>query len=169
MDSLIEAFHIDWKIIIAQMVNFAIVFFVLWKFALKPLGKLMKERSLRIEQGLGNAKKSEEVLAQSREIYDEELSRARQEAQILMLEMKQVVDTKKAELLKKVEQEIQALMLENRKSMQFEKERIIRDAETSIVDLVKKSLEKVLGESVEGSIAEHVVHNTIEDIKNIKA
>ena len=52
MDSIINTFHIDWKIIIAQAVNFGIVFVVLYIFALKPLNKLMAERAEKIKKGV---------------------------------------------------------------------------------------------------------------------
>ena len=67
MDSIISTFHIDWKIIIAQMINFGVVFVVLYIYALKPLGKLMKERREKIETGIEDAKKSSEVLQKARE------------------------------------------------------------------------------------------------------
>ena len=53
MDSLITTFHIDWKIVIAQVINFGIVFAVLYFFALKPLSKLMKEREDIISKAIG--------------------------------------------------------------------------------------------------------------------
>ena len=45
MESIISTFHIDWKIIITQMINISIVFFVLYIYAIKPLFKMMEERS----------------------------------------------------------------------------------------------------------------------------
>src|SRR3989338_1514465 len=50
MESIINTFHIDFKIIFAQIFNFGIVFVVLYIYALKPLNKLMKERSDKIVQ-----------------------------------------------------------------------------------------------------------------------
>ena len=69
MDSIISTFHIDWKIIIAQMINFGVVFVVLYIYALKPLGKLMKERGEKIEAGINDAKKSGELLQKTSEEY----------------------------------------------------------------------------------------------------
>src|ERR1035437_937357 len=71
MDSIISTFHIDWKIIIAQMVNFAVVFVVLYIFALKPLSKLMAERAEKIKGGIDDAKKSDELLKKVTEDYNE--------------------------------------------------------------------------------------------------
>lgn len=168
MDALIGTFHIDWKSMVAQAINFGIVFFLLYRFALRPLMKVLDERNQQIDTGLNDAEKYRLLLEETKSTYENELARARQESQNLMVEMKESVDMKKQELMKKTEEEVELFLLEGRKSLQFEKEKIIKDAEKSIVDLVKKSLEKVLGEAVEGSIAEHVVHNAIEDIKNTK-
>ena len=55
MEEIIKTFHIDWKLLIAQAVNFAIVVFALYKFAYKPLLKTMNERTAKIEQGLKDA------------------------------------------------------------------------------------------------------------------
>ncbi len=52
MESIISTFHIDWKIIIAQAVNFAVVFIVLYIFALKPLSKLMAEEVRKFQREL---------------------------------------------------------------------------------------------------------------------
>ena len=69
MDSLISTFHIDWHLIVAQAVNFAIVFAVLYWFALKPLGKLMEERKETIEKGLADAKSNAQLLANTEKEY----------------------------------------------------------------------------------------------------
>ena len=62
MDSLITTFHIDWKIIIAQVINFLIVFLVLYFFAIKPLKKMMAERADKISKGLTDATSNALVL-----------------------------------------------------------------------------------------------------------
>lgn len=54
---LFNALGVDLKILFAQLVNFAILFFVLYKFAYKPLLKLIDDRKDMIEDGVLNAKK----------------------------------------------------------------------------------------------------------------
>ena len=74
MGSLIETFHIDVKLIIAQIINFAIVFSVLYWLAFKPLAKVMAERSGKIEKSLLDAKKIEEKLSQAKEEFNKTVS-----------------------------------------------------------------------------------------------
>ena len=67
MQELITTFHIDWKLLIAQIVNFGLVLFVLWKFAIKPLSKVMADRSKEIEKSLDDAKQIRDNLTKSHE------------------------------------------------------------------------------------------------------
>src|SRR3990167_11379203 len=88
MDSIISTFHIDWKIIIAQAVNFGIVFVVLYLFALKPLSKLMAERAEKIARGIGDAKSNAVILEKTKQEYEKVLIKARGEAQKIFEEGK---------------------------------------------------------------------------------
>ena len=45
MEELIKTFHIDIKLILAQLVNFGIVLFVLKRYAYGPVLKMMQERT----------------------------------------------------------------------------------------------------------------------------
>jgi F-type H+-transporting ATPase subunit b len=56
---------IDWKMLIAQLISFSIVFFVLWRFAYKPIFTMLQLRREKIAQGLANTEKSKAQLAQT--------------------------------------------------------------------------------------------------------
>lgn len=55
MDSLIHAFGLDVKVMIVQIVNFAILAGALGALLYKPILKLLKEREHTIAQGLADA------------------------------------------------------------------------------------------------------------------
>jgi F-type H+-transporting ATPase subunit b len=55
---------IEWRILVTQLISFSIVFFVLWRFAYKPIFTMLQLRREKIAQGLANAEKSKERLAQ---------------------------------------------------------------------------------------------------------
>ena len=48
---------IQWKILIAQTISFSIVFFVLWKFAYKPIFAMLELRREKIAESLASAEK----------------------------------------------------------------------------------------------------------------
>ena len=145
MDSIISAFHIDWKIIIAQAVNFAIVFAVLYVYALKPLGKLMDERSAKIKKGMDDAKTNAELLEQSRVESAAELARAQQKAQAMWQEKKAEAEQKATEMMAKTQNELKVMIEKGKKSLEAEKSKMVNDAKTEIASLAAAIAQKVLG------------------------
>ncbi len=126
MDSIINTFHIDFKIIIAQIFNFGIVFVVLYIYALKPLNKLMKERSEKITKGINDAKSNAEILNNTKEEYEEALAKARKEADKIFQEGKKEAETKKVFMLERAKDEV-AVMIENgKKNLENEKRKVYR-------------------------------------------
>ena len=144
MDSIISTFHIDWKIIIAQAINFGIVFVVLYIFALKPLNKLMAERALKISKGVDDAKKNDAMLKATSVEYEEVLAKARIEANKIFQEGKKEAETKKTSMLEEAKVEV-ALVIENgKKSLQSEKIKMVEEAKKEIVSLAMQATEKIL-------------------------
>ena len=60
---MLETLGIQWPKLIAQFVNFAIVLFVLWRFAYKPVFKLLEARRQKIADGIANAEQINAELA----------------------------------------------------------------------------------------------------------
>jgi F-type H+-transporting ATPase subunit b len=157
MDSIIETFHIDWKIIIAQAVNFGIVFVVLYIAALKPLNKLMKERSERISQGINDAKTNKELLGKTEAEYEAALQKARAEANVIFQEGKKEAQVKREEMLEDARGEVARMIEAGKKDLETEKVKMVEEAKKEIVTLTMKATEKVLGAKPDASYEERVV------------
>jgi F-type H+-transporting ATPase subunit b len=56
---------IDWRMLIAQLISFSIVFFVLWRFAYKPIFNVLQARREKIVESLANAEKIKMQLAKT--------------------------------------------------------------------------------------------------------
>lgn len=150
MDSLIETFHIDIKLLIAQIINFAVVFSVLYFFALKPLMRIMGERTKKIEKSIDDAKKIEEKLARSEEECKKEIVRARKEAEIILEKAEQRAEERKQETIIKTKEEIGQIINQEKAKIQQEKAKTLKEIKKEVADLVVASVEKVLGEKMDG-------------------
>jgi F-type H+-transporting ATPase subunit b len=62
---MIETLGIRWIELAAQTVNFAIVLFVLWKLAYKPIFNMLEARREKIAEGVANAEKIKAELAKT--------------------------------------------------------------------------------------------------------
>jgi F-type H+-transporting ATPase subunit b len=144
MDSFITTFHIDWKIIIAQAVNFVIVLAVLYYFALKPLKKLMSERENRIAGGLEDAKRNALMLEKTQKEYDAIVAKARVEAHDIFQAGKKEAEAKKAEMIGAAQADVAHMIESGKKSLETEKVKMVEEAKKEIVSLVVKATEKLL-------------------------
>ena len=144
MDSIISTFHIDWKIIIAQAVNFGVVFVVLYIFALKPLSKLMAERSEKIAKGIDDAKTNTNLLEKTRAEYDEALQKARLEANKIFQDGKKEAEAKKTLMLEEAKKETTTIIENGKKMLEAEKTKMVEDAKKDIVNLAMLATEKLL-------------------------
>jgi F-type H+-transporting ATPase subunit b len=146
MESIISTFHIDWKIIIAQAVNFAFVFIVLYLFALKPLKKTMDERSNKIAQGLEDAKTNSLTLERSKKEYEEIMVRARSEAQKFFDDTKKEAMAKKESMLSDAKTEVANIIENGRKTLEADKAKMVNDAKNELASLAVQAAEKVMAE-----------------------
>lgn len=164
MDSFISTFHLDWKIIVAQAVNFAVVVFVLYRFAIKPLSKNLNERKIAIEKGLADAKANAELLESAKKDYEKVLSEARLEADKIMKTVKKEAEVKKVELLGIAQAEVSALTLSAQKDLESQKKKMIHDAKKELAGLVVLATEKVLAGTVTKSIDAKLAEEAVESI-----
>lgn len=157
MDSFIATFHIDWKILIAQAVNFTIIFALLYFFALKPLKKIMNERTNTIEKGIADAKHNAELVTKATKDYEEVISKARKEAQDLFQEGKKDAENKKAQMLAVAQTEVESMIATGKKNLESEKNKMVEEAKAEIVSLVVAATEKILKDQGDKSVTEKAI------------
>lgn len=163
MDSITSIFHIDWKIIIAQVINFGIVIGVLYFYALKPLSKLMQERGEKIAKGLDDAKSNAEILKSTEVEYEKALSKARVEAYTIFENSKKEAENKKTEMLLKAQNDVNTMISEGKKMLENEKTKMVLEAKKEIVSLIIASTEKIIGEKTTHLFDE----KTIKELNNL--
>lgn len=59
MNELLGKLGVDWRLLIAQLVNFVVLFFVLRKFLYRPVLGMLQERRARIMKGVEDAQHAE--------------------------------------------------------------------------------------------------------------
>ena len=166
MDSIISTFKIDWKIIIAQMVNFGIVFFVLYRYALKPLLKMMHIRQEKILQGLKDAKESTEILSQTETKHQDILVKARIEAHAIFQNVKDEAELKKTEILEDAQKAAAGIIENGKKILENEKRKMLSEEHDEIVSLIMNGVEKLLEQKIDVKLNTKAI-NDLDHIKQI--
>lgn len=159
MEELITTFHIDWKLLVAQLVNFIVVSFVLWRFALKPLMRTMAARSSTIEQSLKDAAAIEVRMKEAGADIEEKLREAKHQAVAIIETAKLQADAKRHEMLAAAKTEVEKVVAAARDQIQREQTVAVAGARAAVGEMVATGVAKVLGRELSASL----------DRKNIEA
>src|SRR5205085_4071304 len=84
-----ETFGFDVWIFLSQVISFVIVALVLRQFAYKPILAILEERRQRIAEGLLNAEKIKQQLAEAEQRYADILAKANAQAQKMIDEARE--------------------------------------------------------------------------------
>ncbi|MFZ4632387.1 MAG: F0F1 ATP synthase subunit B [Patescibacteria group bacterium] len=148
MESLISTFHVDLKLFIAQLVNFAIVFSVLYFFAFKPLVKTMAERTERIDKSLKEADEIEKKLSLTERDREEIISLAKKQANVIIEEANKRGEEKRNEALIKAKEEIGQIINAEKEKLNRDKAETLKEIKKDVADLVAITVEKLLNEKM---------------------
>ena len=148
MESLISTFHVDIKLLLAQIVNFGIVFAVLYFFAFKPIIKMMGERTDKIDKSIKDAKEIEDKLKEADLKQKEIITEAKKQANLVMEEVSARGEAKKAEMVVKAKEEIGQLINTEKAKMTREKAETLKEIKKEVADLVVLTVKKLLEEKM---------------------
>jgi F-type H+-transporting ATPase subunit b len=138
-----EQFGVYWPNLIAQIILFFIVYFVLSRFAFKPIQAMLEERRRRIEEGQINAEKIKQQLAEAQAKYEETLARANAEAQRLIEEVKASGERLAEEKRHAALVEAEDIIRRTHDSLSLERERTMAELKKELGRLVVETTEKV--------------------------
>ena len=157
---ILQKIGFDWQVALANLVNFLIILFLLKKFAFKPIGKLIKDRQDKINEGLQKTKEAEARLAEVDAIGISRLKETDQKSAAMMVEAQARAKKLEESLMKKAEgRQQQALeqAREQHKKAQEESQRIILQEAGA---LVREMIVKTVGlkpEAVDEALIEKAV------------
>ncbi len=162
MESIVSVFHLDVRLFLAQVINFALVFAVLYFFALKPLMKVMAERTAKIEKGLTDAQDFENKLAQAGVDYDQKIVEAVKEAKEIINNAQAQGELKRQAEVEKTKVEIKNIIQEEKERLAQEKSEMMLEVKKYASELVVFSLEKVLADNATSSIKAEMIDEAIK-------
>jgi len=148
MESLISTFHLDLKLFIAQLINFAIVFSILYFFAFKPLIKVMGERTDKIDKSLKDADAIEKRLASTETEQKDIIAAAKKQANLIVEEADLRGEERRNELINKAKEDIGFVMNAERAKMDRDKAETLKEIKAEVADLVVLTVEKLLNEKM---------------------
>ena len=140
-----ETFGFNIWMFLSQVVSFTIVALLLRRFAYKPILAILEERRQRIAEGLLNAEKIKQQLAEAEQRYAEILANANAAAQKMIDEAREsashVAERKQQEAVAAAEQ----IVAKAREATELERDRTMTQLKRELGRLVVDTTAKVTG------------------------
>lgn len=162
---IIKNFGLDPMLLAAQIVNFLIIFYLLRKLLYKPVLKMLKDREIKIKEGLENSEKARLLLEKALEDEKSILKKAQLQSDRLLEEAK----NQALEISKKTEERSkkQAEMLLEEAKNQITREAKITEEKLTVyisnlaIQFLQKTMKDFFGEKEQ----EEIITKAIKKLK----
>ena len=163
--ALFEALGLNVQVLIAQLINFAVLLFVLWKFGYKPMAKFLEDRSSKIEKGIEDAELANKKLIDLEEKEKEVLRNAKKEAIIILEKARAQGEENKKKTVEKARNEIGVLINKEKENIQLEKAESLKEIKKEVSVLVVEAVEKIMDEKLSSKKDKELIEKAIKGIK----
>jgi F-type H+-transporting ATPase subunit b len=129
--------------------SFAILVFLMWKFAFPAVQKSMQARTDKIRSSLDEA---EQVRTQAQGILDDyqrQLADARNESNRIIEEARQAADQLRQDMVRRADEEVAELRRRNMEDLQAAQDRVLSQLQSQVRTMAIELAEKVVGENLD--------------------
>ena len=147
--------------LIAQILNFLILVFVLAKFAYKPVVRIMDERKNKIAGDLEAAEKAKDEAEAVKAEYAAKLANARQEAQAIIDNARKTAQAAHDKIVAETKAEQDQIIATAKEAIALEKKKAMDDIRVQVISLsmiaAGKIVEQKLGSEEDKKLAGDIV------------
>jgi len=152
----------------AGLIAFAIVFGVIWRFAVPAFNEMLENRQNAIRSNL-EAAESAKVEAESlREDYRQQLAGARDEASRLVEEARQVGEVARADIVARAHDEAAEIKVRASGELDAERARVAGQLRSQVAGLSLDVAEKVVGRSLDRTAQQQLVDEFIDELGGVE-
>jgi len=161
---ILQLFGVDWKLMLAQIVNFAIVAFILWRFAIKPLMFSMEKRNKEIEQGLKDAEESTKKLVESDREIRKNLQASQAKATEIIMQAKKDAEDEKHAIVEKTKQEVKHLIAKAKEQITNQQEEMVLEAKAELADTVVETIKLVMDNKMNKEVDKKYIDSMLKKV-----
>lgn len=146
MEQLIQAFGIDARLIIIQVVNFGFLMVALTYFLYKPVLNVLKERQDKIAQGIVDAEEANKARLEAAEEKKKVIAAANKEAEAMTSRAKEHAALKASEIIEEAHTKAEQVIKDAVDRGNELKILAMREADAEIAKITLLAVEKVLNQ-----------------------
>ncbi len=154
--------------LLAQIVNFIILFGLLYLVAYKPILRMLDERSRRVQESMERTEYIKEQAARAEEGAKKQIEAASKEGQELIARAARTGEEVRQKAQQEAKQEAESLIARARVDIKRERDDAIDDLRREFADLTILAAEKVIARSLDKKAHRELIDKTLEESTTLK-
>lgn len=156
---------LNWKLFAAQLINFALVVFVLWKWVFNPVTNALEKRTKKIEESLAGAEKVKKQLNELEDYKQDEQKKARADYQKMLVDAEKAANQQKTKILAEAKFQSEKLVAEAEKRIAEERNAAMKELKGQFAEFVVLAAEKVIAEKMDKAKDSKFISETLKNLK----
>src|SRR4030042_3919381 len=154
--------------LLAQIINFAVLFGLLYLVAYKPITRMLDERSKKIKESMDQTEFIKQQVAKTEQMVQEQLAQARKEGQNLVAQASQIGERLREEARQQARQDAEALITRARSEIQAEREESIDKLRKEFVEVAILAAEKGINRALDKEAHRQIIEETLKESTSLK-
>lgn len=154
---------IDIPDLIAQVINFAILFGLLYLVAYRPVMRMLDERSRRIKESMEKAEEIDRQRARTEEESKKRIEQASQDGQKIIERAERAGDERRKQAQQEAQQQAETVVNRARQEIQHERDKAVGELREEFADLTIKAASKVIERSLDKKAHKELIDKVLEE------
>jgi F-type H+-transporting ATPase subunit b len=153
--------------LIAGLIAFAIIFFVVWKYALPTLKATLQARQDAIRGELVAAERAKDEAASLLEDYRAQIAGAKDEAAQIVADAREAGEAVKADIITRAEAEAEAIKVRGAEEVASDRARAAGELKRQVAELSIDVAERVVGSTIDEDRQRELVDRYIDELGGV--
>ncbi len=163
-ERIVTTFGVDWPHLLAQVASFCIVCFILYRFAYRPVLKMLEVRRQQIAQGLANAEQIKAELARTEAQRQEVLAQANVQANKFIEEARAAASRLQEQETQKAIAAAEQIMAKAREAAAQDYARMLAELKREVGRLVVQATATVVGKTLTPEDQRRLAEETVKEL-----
>jgi F-type H+-transporting ATPase subunit b len=165
-EGIATTFGVDWPHLLAQVTSFCIVCFILYRFAYRPILKMLEARRQQIAQGLANAEQIKAELARTEVQRQEVMAQANAQANKFIEEARAAASRIQEQETQKAIAAAEQVVAKARDAAAQDYARMLAELKGEVGRLVVQATAKVAGKILTPEDQRRLAEETVKELKS---
>jgi F-type H+-transporting ATPase subunit b len=155
---------IDWRLLIAQLVNFVILFTALTFLLYKPIVSALDKRRAKVIESIANAEKIGEELKRAGVESERIVAASRVEAARISSETTKQAEAMRLAAMEKTKIEVAGIIASGKAQLGAEREVMMSEVRRAAAELIASATEKMINEKMTSAKDKALIEKTLETV-----